>query len=308
MAVIINKTRTFLIFLATAVISLTTFLVIETEASSRRGHMIAIAAAIAVIAVGIGLYIAELRALKKNKAIKESVESGEYFSSQNWRQAYLNFKAGYEFARPDPRGMRADILKRYRNLPTYGYFLFFFAIAVVFTCIIMPHPVKNMTMFRFTMLSGGILCSADGVRRLLGIPARRWMKRIRNEYHDVESSYNSGKMVRELTSGINIGTHYIVIYNESKVVSFRTPDIIDAGRTVVRENQYAEGVYYQTEQKYKVWFAVADEAGNKNIYDIELGLFESQLVCDEVRELLRKRDELTTGFEETDRNDMPTIT
>lgn len=302
----IKKSRVFLIFLVTAVISLTSFFVIETEANSKFGHILAFVVPAAIMLVGTGLYIEEKRALKKNKAVKEEVESGEFFSSQRWRQSYLNFKTNYTFAKIDSRGMRADLLKNYRAPLTYGYFVFCLTIAVIFLCILLPHPIQRMTNFRFMIFAAGILGTGDALRRLLGIPARRWMKRVRNEYQRIESSYVCGKMIKLETSGINIGSEYIVIYDPSRVRSFRTADIVDAGRKVVRENQYADGVFIQTEQKYKVYFVTKDSSGNKGYYDMELGLFESELVCDEARELLQRLDELPDGFEETVRNDVVT--
>ena len=302
-----DKKRKYLIFLVTAVLSLTAFFVTATVTDSKFGKILSFVIPLAVIAVSAAIYTAELRAIKKNEAIKRSVENGEFFSSQSWRQAYLNFRTQYEFAKIDPRGMRADILRNYRNLPTYLYFLFFFTVAVVFACILMPHPIENMTKFRFMMLLGGILCSCDGIRRLAGIPARRWMKRIKAEYSDVEASYNSGRLVKSWTSGINIGTDYIVIFNPSRVVSFRTADIVEAGRKVVRENQSNTGIYVQTDQTYKVFFVVGHSKKVQRTYEVELDVFESELVCDEVRELLDRRSELPDSFEETVHEDIASV-
>ncbi|EWM55112.1 hypothetical protein [Ruminococcus flavefaciens] len=302
-----EKKRKYLIFLVTAVLSLTAFFVTAIVTDSKFGKILSFVIPLAVIAVSAAIYTAELRAIKKNEAIKRSVGNGEFFSSQSWRQAYLNFRTQYEFANIHPRGMRADMLRNYRNLPTYLYFLFFFTVAVVFACILMPHPIEKMTKFRFMMLLGGILCSCDGIRRLAGIPARRWMKRIKAEYSDVEASYNSGRLVKSWTSGINIGTDYIVIFNPSRVVSFRTADIVEAGRKVVRENWYNTGIYVQTDQKYKVYFVVGHSKKVQRTYEVELNVFESELVCDEVRELLDRRSELPVSYEETVREDVTTI-
>lgn len=301
-----DKKRKCLIFIATAVISIAVFFTISSVTDSTLGTVMSFVMPLAIIAASIAIYRAELRALEKNRAIKKAVENGTYFSSQAWRQAYLKFKTEYEFAKIDPRGMRADMLGNYRNLPTYIYFFAFFTVAVVFVCILMPHPIKRMTQFRFMMLACGVLCAADGLRRLLGIPARRWMKRIKAEYSDVESSYNSGKLVRSWTSGINIGHDYIVIFDPSRAVSFRTEDIVDAGKKVVREKQYTDGIYLQTDQKYKVFFNVKDAAGGIRSYDVELDIFESELVCEEMRELLGSREELPARFEETSREDVIT--
>jgi hypothetical protein len=301
-----DKKRKYLIILVTAVLSLTSFFVTATITDSKFGKVLSFVMPLIVIAVSAAIYTAELRAIKKNEAIKKSVKSGNYFSSQSWRQAYLDYRTQYEFAKIHPSGMRADMLRNYRNLPTYLYFLFFLTIAVVFVCILMPHPIEKMTKFRFTMLFGGILGSFDGLRRLAGIPARRWMKRIKAEYSDVEASYNNGKLIRSWTSGINIGTDYIVIFDPGKVVSFRTADIVDAGRKVVRERQYNTGVYLQTDQKYKVFFVVVDSKKVQRTYEVELDVFESQLVCDEVRELLDVRSELPDSYEETVLEDITT--
>ena len=295
-----------MIILVTVVLSLTAFFVTATITDSKIGKVLSFVIPLAIIAVSAAIYMAELRAIKKNDAIKRSVESGEYFSSQSWRQAYLNFKTQYEFAKIAPRGMRADMLRNYRNLPTYLYFLFFFTITVIFVCILMPHPIEKMTQFRFMMLFCGILCLGDGLRRLAGIPARRWMKRIEAEYRDVEASYNSGRLIRSWTSGINIGTDYIVIFNPSRVVSFRTADIVEAGRKVVREKQYNDGIYMQTDQKYKVFFVLKGSTGGQKNYEVELNVFECELVCDEVRELLDRRSELPVSYEESIREDITT--
>ena len=302
-----DKKRKYLIFLVTAVLSLTAFFVTATVTDSKFGKILSFVIPLAVIAVSAAIYTAELRAIKKNEAIKRSVENGEFFSSQSWRQAYLNFRTQYEFANIHPRGMRADMLRNYRNLPTYLYFLFFFIVAVIFVCILMPHPIEKMTKFRFMMLLLGMLGSCDGIRRLAGVPARRWMKRIKAEYSDVEASYNSGRLVKSWTSGINIGTDYIVIFNPSRVVSFRTADIVEAGRKVVRENQYNTGIYVQTDQKYKVFFVVGHSKKVQRTYEVELDVFESQIVCDEVRELLDRRSELPDSFEETVHEDIASV-
>ena len=302
-----DKKRKYLIFLVTAVLSLTAFFVTATVTDSKFGKILSFVIPLAVIAVSAAIYTAELRAIKKNEAIKRSVENGEFFSSQSWRQAYLNFRTQYEFANIHPRGMRADMLRNYRNLPTYLYFLFFFIVAVIFVCILMPHPIEKMTKFRFMMLLLGMLGSCDGIRRLAGVPARRWMKRIKAEYSDVEASYNSGRLVKSWTSGINIGTDYIVIFNPSRVVSFRTADIVEAGRKVVRENQYNTGIYVQTDQKYKVFFVVGHSKKVQTTYEVELDVFESQIVCDEVRELLDRRSELPDSFEETVHEDIASV-
>ena len=147
-----DKKRKYLIFLVTAVLSLTSFFVTATVTDSKFGKILSFIMPLVVIAVSAAIYKAELRSIKKNEVIKKSVESGNYFSSQSWRQAYLDYRTQYEFAKIHPRGMRADMLRNYRNLPTYLYFLFFFTIAVIFVCILMPHPIEKMTKFRFMML------------------------------------------------------------------------------------------------------------------------------------------------------------
>ena len=77
-----DKKRKYLIFLVTAVLSLTAFFVTATITDSKFGKILSFVMPFAVIAVGAAIYKAELCAGKKSEAIKKSVESGDYFSSQ----------------------------------------------------------------------------------------------------------------------------------------------------------------------------------------------------------------------------------
>lgn len=298
-----SKLRAILIFLVTVVLSIAAFFDISTLTDSKAGTIMSIAVPAIILLTGIALYTAEVRALKKNRRIREFVESGQSFNTQSWRERYLKFRTEYRFAEKDPRGMKADLLRNYRTITTYGYFLFFIALTVFALFTLLPDPVEKMSKSGLMMLIAGILCSGDGLRRLSGIPVRLWIKRLGDEYHDVERSYNNGKLIRSGTSGINIGNEYIVIYDPGKVVSFPVSAITDAGRSVEREMQYNTGVYLGTEEKYRVYFIVAQTNGEKRTYNIELNIYESQIVCDEVRLLLNKTDDLNTRYEDTKRED-----
>lgn len=297
-----------MIFLVTSVISLTAFFMISIITDSELGKVLAVIIPIFIILIAILLYIHEIRSLNRNKIKKELITSGELFSSQQWRQKYLEFKTKYEFPDIDPRGMRADLLKRFNC--TLNRVLFLagaLSLAAAGFMIYKKHTDYDINSQKIlgVLLVFGICLIPFGLTQILGRPVKKWLRQIGDEYKDIEDSYMQGKIITHMLNGINIGPAYIVFYNDYHVYSFRTSDIISVKKHILSEKEYNTGIYISTSYSYYLLFLVKEKDGISYNYKVMLDEYKSELACDVLRDVLQRSSDLDISLEETENNSIP---
>ena len=294
-----------MIFLVTAVISLTTFFVISIATDSVLGKVLAVIIPVLIIIVAVLLYIYEIRSLKRNDIKKELITSGELFSSQQWRQKYLEFKTKYEFPGIDPRGMRADLMKRFnctinRVLVLVGAL----SLAAAGFMIYKKHTDYDIDSQKIlgVLLIFGICLIPFGLTQILGRPVKKWLRQIGDEYKDIEESYMQGKFITHLLNGINIGPTYIVFYNDHHVYSFRVSDIISFKKHIRSEKEYNTGIYISTRYSYYLLLLVREKDGINYNYKVMLDEYKLELACDVLRDVLQRSSDPDISLEESENN------
>lgn len=239
----------------------------------------------AMTAFCIYAYFKEKRQDKSSGKDMQAFISGEKYRKKEWKTAYYEYKEKHSFEEISKKGMKHDLIKRYRTgnnrgLAEVGLLLFAGSIAAVF------YPIKDFH-FGYSILGilfGGAFMSF-GIYNYIGGPVRKFYKTADN-IPEIEKSYNKGKMLSYKpnglsSSGINIGSAYTVIYNSNKVIAIENNAIEDMVRKMVRVKKYEDSVYTGQEYNYYVSVIYRESDGRKLHTDVRLDEFQCEMIITE---------------------------
>ena len=239
----------------------------------------------AMTAFCIYAYFKEKRQDKSSGKDMQAFISGEKYRKKEWKTAYYEYKEKHSFEEISKKGMKHDLIKRYRTgnnrgLAEVGLLLFAGSIAAVF------YPIKDFH-FGYSILGilfGGAFMSF-GIYNYIGGPVRKFYKTADN-IPEIEKSYNTGKMLSYKpnglsSSGINIGSAYTVIYNSNKVIAIENNAIEDMVRKMVRVKKYENSVYSGQEYNYYVSVIYRESDGRESHIDVRLDEFQCEMMITE---------------------------
>ena len=239
----------------------------------------------AMTAFCIYAYFKEKRQDKSSGKDMQAFISGEKYRKKEWKTAYYEYKEKHSFEEISKKGMKHDLIKRYRTgnnrgLAEVGLLLFAGSIAAVF------YPIKDFH-FGYSILGilfGGAFMSF-GIYNYIGGPVRKFYKTADN-IPEIEKSYNKGKMLSYKpnglsSSGINIGSAYTVIYNSNKVIAIENNAIEDMVRKMVRVKKYENSVYSGQEYNYYVSVIYREPDGRGSHIDVRLDEFQCEMIITE---------------------------
>ncbi len=230
-------------------------------------------------------YFKEKRHDRSSEKDIQSFLSGEKYRKKEWKTAYYEYKEKHSFEEISPKGMKHDLIKRYRNgnhrgLAEIGLLLFAGSIAAVF------YPIKNFYLGYSILgiLFGGAFMSY-GIYKYVGGPVRKFYKTA-NNLSEIEKSYNKGKMLSYKTnsinsSGINLGSTYTVIFDNDRVTAVENSTIEDMVRKMVRVKKYENSVYSGQEYNYYVSVIYRESDGKESHIDVRLDEFQCEMIITE---------------------------
>lgn len=254
-----------------------------------------------LIVVIIGFFI--FTCLWEKKADKKAVEKkkkfldNSYFESVEWREDYLNYTMKNPAEICIPKGMKADLTKRYRKKISAVYVIFWilFLLSSLSFIFCAPHTGKYIS----TGLIGTVL-SAIGLYFSLNKskPVKVFYQRGDLDFDAIESSYNSGMIFSHKNSGINIGKNYTVIYNKSSVLAIKNSDIQSVRRHITRLKHYMNSTFAGEEFHHMV-IILADAE-----YRVELNEYQVESVINALESMISGKSDNTLG--EAYRNEIMT--
>ena len=239
----------------------------------------------AMISFCIYAYFKEKRHDKSSGKDMQAFLSGEKYRKKEWKTAYYEYKEKHSFEEISKKGMKHDLIKRYRTgnnrgLAEVGLLLFAGSIAAVF------YPIKNYYLGYSILgiLFGGAFMSF-GIYNCTGGPVRKFYKTA-NNIPEIEKSYNTGKMLSYKpnglsSSGINIGSAYTVIYNSNKVIAVENSAIEDMVKKMVSVKKYENSVYSGQEYNYYVSVIYRESDGRESHIDVRLDEFQCEMMITE---------------------------
>ena len=286
-------------------LSICVFITLFIGGETKDQHIFALIFSPLCAAFGIFTFINDKRHKKAEERTKELITENKLFTSDAWRQRYLEYKEKHGFDTIHANGMKADLIMRRRTLGTCCMMIIgTLCLVYFFQQIISGH--NGYTEKFYVILPAGIIISLWGFAYFFGFPVRTWIKKMGDEYEDIERSYISGQMVTEGYCGINVGNEYTVMFNETKLYFFPTGSIVDAGKKVIRERNYNTGIYIDTSYKYNV-FVQVNQSGIMHTYEVTLNAYKAEMICEVLQGILFHPDDLETKYDETEALDMTII-
>ena len=187
---------------------------------------------------GVGSYLFETHNDKKAEKLKNDIENGTLYAGDEWQEKYLRYKMSEPFAKIIGSDMKHDMQKHYHTTKhLVGIILAGFLI-LCDLCLFAIHIAAGI---------GGLLLFCGlmylAVTSYGGRPVKKFYKRTDVDFQAVNDSYMSGKMVAYQCNGINIGSKYLVAFNETKVIALELHDVSDITKEILREKEYVNSVY-----------------------------------------------------------------
>ena len=231
---------------------------------------------------GIILYLVQRKIYRSLDGITPDSEDGSYFTSSEWRDKYLNYVMKKPFETIRSKSMKRDLLKRFRH-PKFVLLIItgLLGTAVSAVALIAEYHDRGTIsighFFEYLHLIPveiGLIffCIAKFTAR----PVRKFLKNT-DDIFALEESYMVGKMVSYKGNGINLGSTYIIMYDEKEIIAIENSQVTSVTRSVAMEGDY-EKCYF----KY-VHYAVVSytESGRQLITSVKLNEFQVEMVIEE---------------------------
>ena len=227
------------------------------------------AAIVFVIAMAIGVftYLKETKNDRKAGKLKPDIESGRHYIEAEWREKYLSYKMSepFEMIKGD---MKQDMLRHYRTSKNIVSLSLSAFLLLCDACIFIENikfAILGLVLFGFLFW----LAISD----FLGKPVRKFYKRTDVDFQAVSDSYMKGKMLAYQNNGINIGSQYLVAFNDRKVIALKLQNVGDITKKIVREKEYTNSIY--TGEEYKHFAVINSDT------EVELNEFQLELIIEE---------------------------
>ncbi len=224
-------------------------------------------------------YLKEKRQNKNFEKEKQDFQSGAKYRSEEWKAAFDSYKQKQPFEDISPKGMKYDLVHRYRADSGFGAvawsLLFILSAAAAF------YPIKGWN-FGYSILGvvfGGYL-SVRRIYNFSGGPVKKLYK-TRNDISEIERSYAKGKMMSYGENGINIGSSYTVIYKCDDVIPIDNNTILSVTRKMVRVKVYDNRLYSGQVYDYYVHIVYTDPDGDIRSVDVKLDEFRCEMILEQ---------------------------
>lgn len=241
--------------------------------------MLAVMVAVFAVIVVIISYFFEKRSEKIELKLKDSIESGEYFGSEEWQEKYRKYCEKHDFSTVKASSMEAD-LKRYFTRPM-GYIMAAFSLLFFIPAIIWKSGDISANIF---LSIGGLIFLVWGTVIIFRTPVRRFIRSCGDELPMIERSYLNGKMlvfrrngIYTENNGINIGGNYIVIFHRKNILAIDRNSVTKAEKSVQRNKYYGDGLYTGSEMRYYLTVHYDTAKGDNCWVKIQLNEFQLEM-------------------------------
>lgn len=243
----------------------------------------------AMIGFCINAYFKEKRHDKSSEKDKQEFLNGAKYREHEWKSAYYEYKEKHSFEEISKKGMKHDLMKRFRTSKNRGFaeaglLMVSISIAAIF------YPIEGF-YFGYSVLGVlfGSFIMVWGIYSYVGGPVKKFCKN-RTDLAEIEKSYNKGKMLSYKvnginTNGINFGSRYTVIYNNDKVIAIENNTIENMVRKMVRVKKYQNDVYTGQEYNYYVSIIYREQDGRRTHIDVQLNEFQCEMMITEFHKM-----------------------
>lgn len=216
----------------------------------------------------ISPHFVEKKADKKFEKLKADYADGSYFNSAEWKKSHSEYIKNYKFEKVSPKGMKADLTKRYFKTAVKPLILLSIAMLL---CLVIAFSVTELFIaVLFIFLTAEFI-----ILNVFCLPVKKFYKQNYN-FADIEESYKAGKILSHRKNGINIGQNYTVIYNEKQIVVIDNHDIKSVERYAVREKTYYNLQYAKEKYFHRVYIKAWSR------YFVELDEHQVEIAIDEL--------------------------
>lgn len=225
------------------------------------------------IAYFVYTYLREKKADIKAENEKLDFLDDSYFRSPEWREKYLRYIQANSFKKPGECGMKSDLTARYRQMASLPLTLLGMLILLWMVWQILDGQLTVFGLI-FCLIPGSFITYL-GAEKYFAIPVKKLYKRRDIDISEVEDSYDNGKLLTYKKCGINIGTAFLVIYNETKIDVLKISGIRSVTRHITRLKKYEGTLYAGEEYLHKVRI-IADKEylAELNEYQVEMAVNE----------------------------------
>lgn len=254
-----------------------------------------ICAVVALPLLNIWFFLAIFREKRADKkAAKQRIDylSGDYFRDPAWREAYLRRKMEHGFESCHPKGMRYDMMQRYRRKSEPITFMVM-SILLLVGCICglgtAHHEWKMWLLLPVGLVVFGYIFWIHW-SEFTARPVRKWLRENQDapQLAAFEKSWLHGRILSYQRSGVVNGiclspTH-IILYDKRDVHTVELSVAESMTREIVREKTYQDYAY--ADEKYR-FFAVLHirTAQGKFTLKTELDEFQTEMAIEEFARL-----------------------
>ena len=216
-------------------------------------RVVAVIATPIIIIWGVFGYVKERRDTRRAVQKKANYLDGSYFRDPAWREAYLQYKQAHPYETCHPKGMRYDMMQRYRRKTepvTFMVMAGFLLFATVVGMIYQFHPVLLLGLPLFGYLFW--IHFAEFTAR----PVRKWLKTAKTDtdFPAYEKSYTHGRILsyqaQGVVNGMNLGPTHIILYDKKDVHTVELSVAEGMTREIVRVKEYVNDTYSGSQYKH----------------------------------------------------------
>lgn len=237
---------------------------------------------------GIAAHLKSRRDDKKAADHAAEILDGSYFRSPAWREAYLQYKQKHGYETCHKRGMKYDLMRRYRRKSapvTFMVMSLLLLAGCVCGLVTAYDNIETWLMMPFGFLLFGCLFWLHW-SEFSARPVRKWLKTAASDpdFPACEKSYVKGRILSHqgqgFVNGINFGATHILLYNKQHVHTVELRAAEKMTREVVRVKEYVNGVYGKQHYAHYAVLHFRTAQGNDrlrtqlNEYQVELAIEE----------------------------------
>ena len=234
----------------------------------------------------------EKHADKKAAKTKLDYLSGDYYRDPAWREEYLRRKYEHGYESCHPKGMRWDMMQRYRRKTEPVTFMVMSALLLagcVCGLVTARGEWKTWVLMPVGFVIFGYVFWINW-SEFTARPVRKWLKEYKDspELEQFRKSWEHGRILSyqkgHALNGICLSPDHIILYDKKEVHTVELSVAESMTREIMREKTYQDNTY--ADERYR-FFAVLHitTAQGKFILKTELDEFQTEMVIEEFQRL-----------------------
>ena len=195
---------------------------------------------------GIFGYVKERRDNKRALQKKKDYLSGDYFRDPAWREAYLQYRQQHPYETCHPKGMRYDMMQRYRRKSEPVTFMVMAGFLLFSTIVGMCYRFQPLFLAGIPLFGYFFWIHFS---EFIAWPVRKWLKTAKDDpdFPAYENSYTHGRILsyqaQGVVNGMNLGASHIILYDKKEVHTVELSAAEGMTREIVRLKEYVNDTY-----------------------------------------------------------------